>query len=129
MQAKSGKSRAFLYYFKHAPPAPTGMYREPDSPDFGAYHGAEILYALNNLGVYQWKWGSSDRNLADVLSSYWVNFARTGDPNGMGLPRWPAFGYSRQQAMHFGAKIGAGPVPHQAELDWFERYLARRQIN
>lgn len=55
----------------------------------GAHHSAEIIYVFNNLDIRatrDWPYTAWDRKLADTMSSYWVNFARTGDPNGAGLP-------------------------------------------
>ena len=93
-QAKLGK-QAYLYYFTHEPPV------EPGKPNLRATHTAEIPYVFNNLkAVRVYPDGSSpelasasgsDRKLADIVSSYWVNFARTGNPNGKGLAAWPAY--------------------------------------
>ena len=43
---------------------------------------------------------ASDRTVSDEISSYWVNFAKTGDPNGSGLPQWPAFTNTSAQVMN-----------------------------
>ena len=84
LQARRGKSRAYVYYFTHEPP-PAG-----NQPSRGATHTAEIPYAFNNLAANR-EWPEADRRLADQMSSYWVNFATKGDPNGKGLPGWPAY--------------------------------------
>ena len=54
----------------------------------GATHGAEAAYVFENLRR-QPAVEDLDRKLADTISSYWVNFAANGNPNGKGLPSWP----------------------------------------
>jgi para-nitrobenzyl esterase len=58
------------------------------------------------------------------MSSYWVNFAKTGDPNGPGLPEWPNFTGQRQESMHFDGTIHAIPTPLKKQLDFFEAWDA-----
>jgi para-nitrobenzyl esterase len=92
-QAKKG-NEAYLYYFTQNPPAPAGQ------PPLPATHASEVPYVFDNLGelplfpdrsVAELAVASaSDQKVADEMSSYWVNFARAGDPNGAGLPAWAA---------------------------------------
>ncbi|HZF28364.1 MAG TPA: carboxylesterase family protein [Gammaproteobacteria bacterium] len=83
LQAKRG-DKAYVYYFTRVPPAPPGR------PSRGATHVAEVPYMFDNLASGP-PWTDVDQKLADTMSSYWANFARSGDPNGPGLPAWPAY--------------------------------------
>jgi para-nitrobenzyl esterase len=94
LQVKRG-TRAHWYFFTHEPPY------APEARNLKATHAVEIPYVFNNLrpprvfpdasSAELASASASARALAERVSSYWVNFARDGDPNGKGLPRWPAF--------------------------------------
>jgi para-nitrobenzyl esterase len=79
--------RTFVYYFVHWPAEPEG------ACGYGckAGHGAEIRYAFDQLDGEKRAWSPADRLLSDQVATYWTNFAKTGDPNGPGLPRWDRF--------------------------------------
>jgi para-nitrobenzyl esterase len=70
---------AYVYRFDRVRPGHHG---------FGAYHGAEIPYVFGT-GAAWLPADPADRALSDTMMRYWVNFARNGDPNGAGLPKWP----------------------------------------
>jgi carboxylesterase type B len=61
-----------------------------------------------------------------MMSSYWANFARTGDPNGGDLPRWPAFDPSAPAVMFFGNESGPGAVPNKDRLEFWDAFYARQ---
>jgi len=65
--------------------------------------------------------------MSDLMSSYWVNFAKTGDPNGPGLPPWPAFTESAQATMYFDAKPSARPAPNMTQIKALDEYFAWRR--
>lgn len=92
----------------------------------GVYHSAEICYVWNNLEVRDWPWEAEDRRLADVMSSYWVNFAKTGNPNGDGLPPWPAYKPGGGgQVMELGKDIGAGGESHRERYAFLDGYYQK----
>lgn len=80
----------WFYYFDRARPTK----REPrldKKPESGAVHSAEIEYALGNLdGNRVFAWTAADRATSKAMEGYFANFIKTGNPNGEGLPSWPA---------------------------------------
>jgi para-nitrobenzyl esterase len=124
LQNQTGKSKTWLYFFSRVPPGATSGRLK------GAYHSSEISYAFNNVngkaGASTRAWEDVDRKLADTMSSYWVNFATSGDPNGKGLPQWPAYREKDDQVMGFGTTIGLIPLPHKPALDFFDRHFAKQ---
>jgi para-nitrobenzyl esterase len=100
LQEKTGK-KVYIYYFTHEPPS------APGQPSRGATHGAEATYVFNTPGRL---WTDADKSLGDQLSSYWTNFAATGDPNGKGLPKWsPYHAKDNNQPMILGEKVDIQP--------------------
>lgn len=86
-------------------------------------HTAEIVYFRNMLATVDRPWTADDQNLADVMSSYLVNFATAGDPNHPGLPNWPR--YTPGSVMALADNVGPIGTPDRAELAWFDEYFAK----
>ncbi|WP_419167923.1 carboxylesterase/lipase family protein [Candidatus Palauibacter sp.] len=105
---------AWLYYFTHEPPGPAREYLK-------SYHAAEIVYALGNVGPGTRE--AADRRLARTMSSYWLNFAATGDPNGPGLPPWPAYTRDEEAYQILGATVKTAAGLRASELDFWGRRL------
>lgn len=84
-------------------------------------------YFFANLKHLNRPWEAVDRKLADTASSYWVHFAKTGNPNGKGLPNWPAFEAAQQVTMELSEKTGARPVAEKERLAFFTQYFARQR--
>ena len=115
-QTKSGKAPAFLYFFTRVPPGPT-------AEKYRSYHAAEIQYVFGNLNPKR-PWQDADRQLSDAMSSYWVNFAATGNPNGKALPKWPSYSTSSDEAIVFGDAIKVGRNVNKSALDFFDKVAA-----
>ncbi|MDR0619799.1 MAG: carboxylesterase family protein [Bacteroidales bacterium] len=110
MQTETGKSKAYLYYFKRVPPVHSG------EPNYGAFHSAEFSYALHTLNKWDRPFTDTDYRLEEIMSSYWVNFAATGDPNGEGLPLWPVFNDDNPAVIELGDKVKSAPLPFREQL-------------
>ena len=117
-RAKTAKSNSYTYFWDHALPG-------PDASLYGAFHTSEVLYALNTLYMSERPFTEADRAIADQVSSYWANFAATGNPNGKGLAEWPATS-GTPRTMEIGDKPGAIPVAGSADkLAFWEKTLAK----
>jgi para-nitrobenzyl esterase len=118
LQRKTGKAAAYLYLFDRVP---------PDSACKCATHASEIVYAFNNVALSARPFQEADRKLAETMSSYWVNFATKGDPNGPNLPTWAVYSEQRDALMALGDRVEPRPVPHKAALDFLEGHFRRLQ--
>ena len=110
----------WLYYFDQHPDYPE------DSPRYGqgSPHGQDVAYVFGNPEEVQ----PTDMTLSGWMMDYWSNFAKTGDPNGEGLPVWPRFDNDAPQSMVLtGAGCYAAPVPSEAALWVLDEYFAWRR--
>jgi len=109
LQARHGSAKSYAYFFAHLPAEPA----TPCGYGCGPGHGAEVRYVFDNLDQDPRHWSKGDRELADRLAATWVNFAATGNPNGKGLPAWPAFDGTNASVLKIGqeAQLKAYPLP------------------
>jgi para-nitrobenzyl esterase len=120
LEAATGHSPVYYYHFTHAPPFPAGSVYA----GWGPSHYAELWYVFDHLDQQPWRWTAADRALASAMSSYWVNFARSGDPNGSGLPGWPRFEPASARVLYLDQPISVGPVANLDTLSAFDAVYA-----
>jgi para-nitrobenzyl esterase len=89
LQAKTGDNKVYRYHYEHPRPKTR---QHPDAPaSKGAVHSSEIEYALGNLPTNQvFDWQPDDYLVSEIFQAYFANFIKTGNPNGLALPEWPA---------------------------------------
>jgi para-nitrobenzyl esterase len=92
----------------------------------GAFHSAELAYVFGTLASIDRPWQPRDRELSHEMQLYWTNFARTGDPNGAGLPSWPRFESANEKVMELGDATRAIEVLDAQRKGLFDAYLSTR---
>lgn len=100
---KTGKTNLYMYLFRHPQPGATQKRYE-------TFHSSELPYVFDNLNESNRPWTAEDRRIEKEMSAYWVNFIATGNPNGKGLPAWPAFEGTSKEIMKLGDKMEPGPI-------------------
>ena len=119
LRAKTAKTPVYEYLWDHTMPG-------PNSDKYGAFHSSELVYVLNTLNASDRPFTEDDRKIAAMMSSYWANFAATGNPNGKGLPEWPAVN-DKRQVMEVGDKTQPIPLAASPEkISFFENYLTAK---
>lgn len=139
-QSAQASQDVYLYYFSHTPPGADVMRPVFDSANLhriGAHHASEIAYVFNNIDrPFASVWGdghphtncpaapprNEDLRLADIMSDYWVSFARTGAPAGDGLPHWAPFTIGARRHMKFAE---GDPTPSRDLFPGLTEQLAR----
>ena len=123
LQAQTGKSKVFYYYFDQPQRNPDGSLKT----GYGSSHAMDVNYVLQHLDSKSPQTTKTDLEISEAMSTYWVNFAKHGDPNGEGLPSWPAFSGTKPQVMYFQQTPHAGPVPSAESLKVLDAYFAWRR--
>jgi para-nitrobenzyl esterase len=123
LQAKTGKSEVYYYYFDQHPDYPE------DSPRYGhgSPHGQDVAYVFQQLDSTKQEITGSDRVISEAMGIYWTNFAKTGNPNGEGVPEWPAFSDENPVVMYLGQTPHTGPVPSEESLKVLDEYFTWRR--
>jgi len=115
-RAKTAKTPAYTYIFTH--PIPW-----PDHPEFAVFHSTEIPYWMHNLKILDRPFTPVDFQLSDTVSSYWVNFVKTGSPDAKGLPLWPAFDPAKDETMGLGDQPQIRAVTDPERFALWMKYL------
>ncbi len=105
--------KSYLYYFTYADPGKRSR--------LGAHHGEELFFLSDSFPA-DWEPTNEDKHLDNVLRGYWAEFAKTGDPNFDGAPRWPAF---RNFGQYFEIGAHVGPRPVSKDIRTLETIMRR----
>jgi len=125
LASKPGKTKSYVFYFTEQPPLVPNA-RGPFAPTVhgSATHVSEILYVFNHLDSSR-GWTDQDRQVADNMSTYWVNFAEKGDPNGKGLAKWPAYDSKEKSVKIFGNPPEGPQAPAEEKIAFFQTYFEK----
>lgn len=109
---------AYIFLFSYVPAS------MKERMPFGPGHGTDISYVFDNLRAPNGATvAPEDKEVARIMNAYWVNFARTGNPNGTGLPKWPPYSSKKNEILDIqsdGKPVGK-PDPRKARLDVIEK--------
>jgi para-nitrobenzyl esterase len=117
LQLKTGGSPVYRYKFEQPLPLADNARpgTEPSTP-----HASDIEFVFRVLSSKKLPWRPEDRAVSELMASYWSNFAKTGDPNGPGLPTWPAYRATDYQVMHLNAKSAAASDDHRNRYEFLD---------
>ena len=132
MHGAPGRVPVYRYSFDRKIPVPPDnrvMGVPATSADVGARHAGEIEYVFGslNLSLPKVPWEAADRALSDAMTTYWTNFARTGDPNGPGLPKWPRYTASGRRVLHLDVTIKDAEDTMRPRYEAIDAYVASQR--
>lgn len=120
LQSANGQKNVYLYYFDQDAGFSMGKSRG------GASHVAEMPF------VYGYQFGPkkmtpTESHMSQIMSRYWINFTKTGDPNGDGLPYWTPYSQGQATVMIMRNGFHLAPVPNQPQMDFFEDFFEAKR--
>ena len=121
LQTATGKKKVYLYYFDQ-----DSENTPVKSRKGGASHVAEMPF------VYRYKYGSgkmtdAEEHMSQIMSRYWINFTKTGNPNAEGLPYWTTYSQGKPTVMVMHEGFHLAPVPNQPQMDFFEDFFKAKR--
>jgi para-nitrobenzyl esterase len=125
LQASTGHVVTYRYEFDRPRPLPAGSSGPDREPR--AFHSAEIEYVFSMLPRGATPWPADDRKISGLMSAYWANFAKAGDPNGPGLPQWPAYNSKDDfEVMHFNSESKASADKFETRYEFIDKTTAAK---
>lgn len=117
-RAQAPLAPTYAYHFAHPQPFKPGQaYREADpAAALGVFHSSEYPYVFGTTRELTRDWGADDDRLTALMQAYWSQFAKTGNPNGEGLPHWPLFEDGRPTLLELKPEPELVDVPRRAQL-------------
>jgi para-nitrobenzyl esterase len=116
VRAKTSRTAVYEYLWNHALPG-------PDAARYGAFHSSELPYVFNTLNMSDRPFTRQDQEIADVMSTYWVNFVMHGDPNGKGVAHWQPAG-NEPEVMEVGDTFKPVSVAgSRAKFEFWKNFL------
>jgi para-nitrobenzyl esterase len=120
------KSPTYMFQFGYVPPATR------ERAPYGAGHGSEVSFVFNTLHA---RWGApaeaslEEKELARIMNTYWTNFAKTGNPNGKGVPNWPLYDTQKEEILDvdLDGKVAAKPDPRKARFNVIEKAFNKKR--
>lgn len=123
--AATSQAPTFRYLFDQPLPTPEGPAPEDDP---GASHASDIEYVFGTLDSKALAWGDVDRQVSDMMTTWWTNFATSGDPNGIGLVTWPAWTPGGEgRLMRINASPGSEPESNRARFEFLDAIESRER--
>nr|WP_315152466.1 carboxylesterase/lipase family protein [uncultured Flavobacterium sp.] len=117
------KVPAYLYLFSYVPES------MKERMKYGASHASEIPYVFDNIvDGYGFKAVPKDKEVAKMMNAYWVNFAKTGNPNGKDLPKWAVYDTNKNEVFEFKPDGSASIVDDERKtrLDAIEKSVNKK---
>jgi len=116
-------SKAYLYHFTMTGLGPMAV--------LGAFHSNEIVFVFNDIervkNTFKVPFEGKHQALANTMSAYWVQFAKTGNPNKEGLPEWPVYDAAKDQYIELGEVVKAGQELRKEKLDLWDKFYTENR--